>query len=176
MSHPKKPERVLFFIAVTERDKDLFESIRSDHFEELGMIILKSSPYDFSSYTDYYEEEMGRPLWKSYYFFESLREPDYLVELKHHCYRVERLFCDEQGRRRINLDPGYLTTAKVVLATFKDYAHRIYIGNSVFAEVTLIYREGAYQILPWTYPDYRDPRNIEYFLKAREYYRTLRRK
>ncbi len=176
MSHPKVPEKVLFFLAVTEAEKDLFEKIYNDHFKELGMVVIKSDTYDFSYYTDYYEEEMGKPLWKTFYFFERLMGPEYLIDLKHLCYHVEKLYSDSQNRRRVNIDPGYLNTAKVVLATFKDYAHRIYIGKSVFAEVTLIYKDGAFRALPWTYSDYKDQKHLEYFQKAREYYKSQRRK
>lgn len=171
MSHPKKPQPVLYFLAVMEREKDFFEGIKDYFTSSLGMVVIKSHTFDFSTFTSYYEQEMGKPLWKTFYFFEHLKEPDFLVELKHECYSLERQYTDSEGKRRINLDPGYLNLAKVVLATFKDYAHRIYLGSSVFAEVTLIYREGSYQDLPWTYPDYKEPAHKAYFNKARAYYK-----
>lgn len=139
--------------------------------ENLGRIILQSFTYNFSEYTDYYEKEMGRPLWKTFFFFESLKDPSYLVELKHLCFNFERERAIEGGRRQVNLDPGYISLSKVVLSTFKDYSHRLYLGRSVYAEVTLIYREGSFQPLPWTYPDYKCERVIEFFNKARSLYK-----
>ncbi|MFN4132318.1 MAG: DUF4416 family protein, partial [Caldimicrobium sp.] len=77
----------------------------------------------------------------------------------------------EGGKRRVNLDPGYLSLSKVVLSTFKDYSHRLYLGRSVYGEVTLIFREGSFQPLPWTYPDYKNEKVIEVFNKARSFYK-----
>ncbi len=171
MSHPKKVEPVLFFIALMEREPVFSGEVKSAVEEELGMVLLQSKSFDFSKFTDYYAEEMGSPLWKSFYLFEYLREPEFLVDLKHLCYRLERENVDSEGRRRLNLDPGYLTLSKVVLATFKDYAHRIYLGRSVFAEVTLIFRGGGFQPLPWTYPDYREELTLAYFNQARILYK-----
>jgi hypothetical protein len=58
------------------------------------------------------------------------------------------------GRRRVNIDPGYLLLERFVLATGKNYSHRIYLGRGIYADLTLIYRQGAFRALPWTYPDY----------------------
>jgi hypothetical protein len=171
MSHPKKVEPVLFFIALMEREYNSFKRIKDILEKDLGMVLLQSQTFDFSKFTDYYIEEMGSPLWKTFYFFEYLKEPEFLVELKHICYSLERETADSDGKRNLNLDPGYLTLSKVVLATFKDYAHRIYLGRSVFAEVTLIYRSGGFQSLPWTYPDYKEKMTLEYFNRARALYK-----
>ncbi len=170
MSHPKKVSPVLYFIAVTEREKGSFEKIKATISEELGLILFQSPYFEFSQFTDYYTEEMGHPLWKSIYFFEILKEPEFLIDLKYLCYSIERKEAFLE-KRSINLDPGYLTLSKVVLSTFKDYAHRLYLGRSVFAEVTLIYRKGSFESLPWTYPDYKEPFIIESFNKARALYK-----
>ncbi|MCX7613178.1 MAG: DUF4416 family protein [Caldimicrobium sp.] len=171
MSHPKNPKPVLYFMAVAEKEKGVFLSIARSFEGDLGMIVLQGTPFDFSSFTTYYNEEMGKPIWKNFYFFEKLREPEFLPELKHRCYQVERVTALPEGNRTVNIDPGYLNLAKVVLSTFKDYAHRIYLGNSVYAEVTLIYKERCFQSLPWTYPDYKTPQTLEIFNKARVYYK-----
>ncbi len=171
MSIPKEPKPVLFFIAVTENIQGLFLTFKEPFVERLGMIALQSHTYNFSDYTQYYEKEMGKPLWKTFFFFENLKDPSYLVELKHLCFKIERESATPEGQRRTNLDPGYLALSKVVLSTFKDYAHRLYLGKSVYAEVTLIYKEGSFQPLDWTYPDYKDEKVIEIFNKARTYYK-----
>ncbi len=174
MSKPKPVKPVLFFIAQTSSSK-----IKEDFLPQellprlepsLGMIALQSEPYEFSQFTSYYEKEMGFPLFKSFLFFEILREPEFLVELKHLCFYLEREFSEEE-KRLVNLDPGYLTLSKVVLSTFKDYAHRIYLGRGVYAEVEYVYWEGSFQVLPWTYPDYQEEKVIAMFNRAREFYK-----
>lgn len=175
MSYPRRPEPVLYFLAVTEREKGLFLKEIKDLFEdELGMIALQSDFFNFSEFTDYYEEEMGSPLWKAFYVFERLREPEFLLDLKYISYEIERKWATSEGKRRVNLDPGYLTLSKVVLATFKDYSHRLYLGRSVYGEVTLFFREGSFQSFPWTYPDYKKEEVIAFFNRARAFYKEKR--
>ncbi|MFN3921767.1 MAG: DUF4416 family protein [Caldimicrobium sp.] len=171
MSVPKEPEPVFFFIAVTEAEEGFFLKIKPLLEETLGMTVFQSLTYNFSEYTDYYEKEMGCPLWKTFYFFEYFKDPSFLVDLKHLTYQLERETAFEGMKRRINLDPGYLSLSKVVLSTFKDYSHRLYLGRSVYGEVTLIFRESSFQSLPWTYPDYKNEKIIEVFNKARSFYK-----
>ncbi len=172
MSHPKKPDPVLFFLAVTERERGYFlRELKKTFEEELGMVALQGPYFNFSEFTDYYEDEMGSPLWKSFYAFERLKEPEFLLDLKYFCYEIEKKTATPEGKRIVNLDPGYLTLSKVVLATFKDYSHRLYLGRSVYGEVTLFYREGTYQRFPWTYPDYQKEEIIEFFNKVRALYK-----
>ncbi|MCS7200190.1 MAG: DUF4416 family protein [Caldimicrobium sp.] len=171
MSHPKTPLPVLFFIAVMEKERGLFEGVKRELEEDLGLVLLQSRTYDISAYTTYYEKEMGKPLWKTFYFFEKLKEPEFLIALKHRCYLIERQWVDSGDKRSLNLDPGYLNLSKVVLSTFKDYAHRLYLGNSVYGEVTLIFRDKSFQSLPWTYPDYRASHTIDVFNQARTIYK-----
>lgn len=171
MAHPKTPFPCFFFIAVTAKKLDSIFSIFSSWEEDLGKVCFSSPEYDFSSFTSYYAKEMGEPLKKAIYFFENLKPPEYLLELKWKCYEVEKNTALPSGFRTFNLDPGYLGLSKVILSTFKDYAHRIYLGKSVFAEVTLLYRNKTFCELPWTYPDYKQLEIIETFNKAREIYR-----
>lgn len=81
MSHPKKVEPVLFFIALMEREHNSFKRLKDVLEKDLGMVLLQSQTFDFSKFTDYYTEEMGSPLWKTFYFFEYLKEPEFLIEL-----------------------------------------------------------------------------------------------
>lgn len=172
MSHPRKPDPVLYFLAVTEKEEGFFlREIRKFFEEDLGMIAFQGPYFNFSEFTDYYEEEMGKSLLKGFYVFERLKEPEYLLDLKYLCYEVEKKTATSEGKRVVNLDPGYLTLSKVVLATFKDYSHRLYLGRSVFGEVTLFYREGSFRDFPWTYPDYKQKEVMEFFNKARAYYK-----
>lgn len=171
MSHPKQPEPVLFFVALITSKLSLAEKIKDALCLYLGKVILSSEPFNFSQFTNYYQKEMGTDLKKLFYFFEILKDPDFLVELKHICYKLELDHTLSSGNRQINIDPGYLNLSKVVLSTFKDFSHRIYLRNGVFAEVTLIFKNKTYCELPWTYPDYKQPYTIELFNKARSIYK-----
>ena len=173
MSHPKSPLPVLYFVAITGREIDIWKESLEILNRYIGKIFLQSSIFNFSEFTDYYEKEMGKNLKKAIFFFKDLKSPEFLVELKHICYEIERKFADGKGNRKINLDPGYIELSKVVLSTFKNYSHRIYLGKGVYAEVTLIYKNKTFNPLSWTYPDYTQREIIEIFNKAREEYKKV---
>ncbi len=172
MSHPQKPSPNLFFLAITGKDLSLWEKVLINLEPDLGKVVLQSEIYDFSSFTSYYAKEMGEALKKGFYFFERLREPEFLIDLKYTCYKIERELAEPSGNRTVNLDPGYIALSKIVLSTFKDFSHRIYIGKGVFAEVTLIFKGKSFTELPWTYPDYKQPQIIATFNKARAWYKN----
>ena len=126
----------------------------------------KTWPFDF---TDYYTEEMGSPLKRKVICFKDLVSAAGVAEIKVETNRIEGLFSDN-SKRRVNIDPGYVTAAKLVLLTTKDYNHRVCIGKKIFAEVTLFFREGTFEAWPWTYPDYSSEEMIEYFNGIRQIY------
>lgn len=124
------------------------------------------SPIILWDYSDYYRKEIGWPIKRKFHFFEDLISQDSLKEIKLKTNGIEReLLMD--GKRAINLDPGYLTLSKVVLASTKDYSHRLYLGDGIFAEVTLIYKAGRFHPHINTYKDYQDETYISLFMKAR---------
>ena len=116
-------------------------------------------PFD---YTDYYAVEMGENLQRQFISFAQLIDPGALAGIKVLANELERRVNLDLGlpeeQRRVNIDPGYLTLAKLVLATTKDYSHRMYIGQGIYAESTLHYEHGQWIAWPWTYPDYAGPR------------------
>jgi len=122
-----------------------------------GPLAGRSDRYAFDVFTHYYAAEMGLGLTKWLAVFVEPMAPEALAGLKLAANGVERAWADEAGRRRVNLDPGYLTPLALVLASTKPAAHRIYLRDGVYAEVTLRYDHGAYAPLPWTYPDFRQP-------------------
>lgn len=129
-------------------------------------------PIDFASellpftHSDYYNAELGTPILRQFLSFERLFDQGALSQAKHLTNALEQSLAIE-GRRTVNLDPGYVTGAKLVLATTKDYNHRIYIGNGIYAEVTLHYHKGHFQPWPWTYPDYASPEYLSLFERIR---------
>jgi hypothetical protein len=121
--------------------------------------------------TRYYEREMGSPLVRVFVSFDRLMRPDELVETKVETGRLEDLF-RRNGRRTVNVDPGYICLERLVLATGKNYTHRIYLRCGVFADLTLVYHKQSFRTLPWTYPDYADPYVVELFNRVRNQYKA----
>jgi hypothetical protein len=120
-------------------------------------------------YTDYYTEEMGSPLERRFIFFSTLVRPESLPAVKLWTNDVEDS-TSNAGKRRINIDPGYMSQAHLILATGKGYTHRPYLRDGIYADLTLIYRGKSFQSLPWTYPDYGEKPVIEMFNRMRSKY------
>ena len=153
------------------REPELFTECTRLFTHEFGPVDLVSReiPWDHS---EYYREEMGTGLHRMFTFFEPPADPELLAAAKHLAIRIEASFsepADTAVRRRINLDPGYVTEAKVVLATTKDFPHRIYIGRSIYAESTLHYHKDSrsFQPVEHTYPDFRTEYCLKLFNEAR---------
>ncbi len=134
----------------------------------LGAVDDQTPIFDFS-FTDYYEEEMGVELKKMFLSFAKCVHPEQLAEIKKMTNQIEDLWSVE-GRRLINLDPGYLTGAKLVLASTKDFAHRIYLSGGIYGDVQLQYRHNHFQPSHWTYPDYQTDLALSFFSRVREKY------
>jgi len=151
-------------------DETLFAAAVAEFAGDLNGIDYESPLLVFDK-TRYYEREMGPELRRRFYAFSRLIAPEELVALKHRAQAVEAAF-RVGGKRRVNIDPGYLSLAKLVLATTKDNVHRIYLGDGVYAEVTLYFRKGHFHPWPWTYPDYASPEYRAIFARIRELYRA----
>ena len=136
---------------------------------QYGSVDLKSEPFDFT-FTDYYKEEMGSHLVKQFYSFEKLIQPDMLADIKNATISIETDFFIN-NRRVVNLDPGYLEESKLVLASTKNFSHRIYLRDDIWAEVTMRYIKGEFVTHPWTYADYSQRLAIEFLKTVREIYR-----
>jgi hypothetical protein len=153
-------------IASPERDLGQVENLLEEAF---GAIDLRSERIPFDR-TSYYQHEMGDELAREWVSFKQLIQQDAIADAKLTTSRLEKRLARPDGSRAVNLDPGYIVPPRLVLATMKDFAHRIYVGKGVYAEVTLIYREGAFQPLEWTYPDYRQPVALNFFETVRTAY------
>jgi hypothetical protein len=133
-----------------------------------GPVLMETPVEPWGS--DYYDGELGTPVMRRFCFFERLIKQDEIADIKVWTNRLEVELSTDSGRK-VNLDPGYLTTAKVVLATTKDYSHRIYLGKGIFAEVALIYKGSGFQPHVFTYNDFRDGLNIGRFEEMREIFK-----
>jgi hypothetical protein len=129
-------------------------------------------PFDF---TDYYLPEMGPDLGKVFVSFAELISPGDLARVKRETNGLEAGWA-LNGRRRVNLDPGYVTAAKLIVASAKDFAHRIYLGDGIFGDVQLQYRHGRWRRSAWTFPDYRTPLAHAFFASARDRYNQQERR
>jgi hypothetical protein len=168
-SHKPKVRPVKLICGVLfNRDFNL-EMAENNLISLLGPIDLKSPIFDFI-FTDYYASEMGGDLQKRFYSFDRLIMPDTLPDIKNATIKIESDSCID-GKRTVNLDPGYLEEAKLVLASTKNFSHRIYLRDNIWAEVTMRYAHGQFITHDWTYPDYSQELGIEFLSKAREIYK-----
>ncbi|MBU1084428.1 MAG: DUF4416 family protein [Candidatus Omnitrophota bacterium] len=119
--------------------------------------------------TDYYYGEMGGPLRRKLLCFKGLADKENIEEIKIRTNRLESKLAVD-GKRTVNIDPGYITEAKLVLLTTKDYVHRVHIGKKIFAETTLHFCGGRFNAWPWTYPDYASEEIRAYFESVRGLY------
>lgn len=171
MGQVRTPARVKFFCGFLLAPTAPHAEVEAALEQLFGPITSHSSIVPFTQ-TAYYEREMGPVLARAFVAFGPLREMDDLADFKHATNRLETHWSDAGGQRRVNLDPGYLDLAKVVLATTKDYSHRLYIRSGIYAEVTLRYQHKRFQPWAWTYPDYREPVALDFFTQLRETYKA----
>ncbi len=172
MGKPKFHQSVLLFYGILFTDAETLEKAEAELTKRHGAIISKSRVYDFN-YTGYYRKEMGgADIKRVFYAFEKLIMPDELADVKTASNALELTFSKDGVNRSINLDPGYLTLAKVVLASAKDNIQRIYIKDGIYAEITLYYKNHSFTPFEWTFPDYRES-YISYFNELRNTYRDL---
>jgi hypothetical protein len=161
----RKADEVKLFAGLITASKSLAEEALGMFSERFGRVDHKSPEIDFS-FTDYYKSEMGQTLYRYWVSFETLVNPSSLSDAKIYSNVIEEQFM-ENGQRRVNIDPGYITPAKIVLASSKDFSHRIYLRDGIYAEVTLIYKHKNFTSLPWTYPDYQSPTAFKFFNEIR---------
>jgi hypothetical protein len=168
MGDVRQPQPVKVFVGLLTAKPLALPVLNGLLEERLGPVDCESPLLDFA-YTDYYEPEMGVELKRKFFGFGRLASPDSLVDLKLFTNQVEQTLAIN-GRRTVNMDPGYLTPARVVLASTKDFGHRLYLGKGIYGEVTLMYQKKSFLALPWTYPDYRSEVYQRFFKELRRVY------
>ena len=159
MSEPQTPlpakllASIIFRNEENKGEKDLFAKVRDLLVREFGPLDYQSPQMQFQ-HTPYYASEMGVSLQRCFVAFHQLMDRDRLADIKLFTNRIEKQLLDHRGGRRVNIDPGLLSLENLVLATGKNFTHRIYLRHGIFAEVTMIFQKGKFVTLPWTYPDY----------------------
>ena len=171
MGQVKIPKKVRLFCALCYTDPIIRDRAIEILENDRGTIIETSQPFDFD-YTNYYSAEMGENLKKEFLVFGQLIDPVFITGIKLRTNAIEEEL-SLNGKRRVNIDPGYLEAAKIVLATTKNFSHRIYIGNGIYGDVQLYYRDGHYNTNEWTYPDYKTVDTITFFDRIRKEYLNI---
>ncbi len=160
-----KPEDAILFIGMLYSDPALLNSVRQTLESEFGdpLTVSDASKWDYS---EYYRDELGWPLLRTFIFFKKLIDPGSLADIKIRTNEIEESF-SVGDKRRVNLDPGYLTPSKIVLASTKNYSHRVYLGKGIYGEITLHYQNRTFRPHIFTYRDYRAKSCIDMFINVR---------
>ncbi len=168
MSIPSSPDPARLVIGVFTGNRLFFSDIAERLTRRFGTpdIISEWIPFD---YTRYYEPEMGDALMRRMLSFSGFIKQDDLADIKQFTNAIEKEYAID-GKRQVNIDPGYMVMSRFVLATGKDFTHRIHIGQGIYADLTLIYKSGNFETLPWTYPDYADTIMLQFLKGVRKKY------
>lgn len=165
----KETKPVKLIIGILAPDQNALKIAAESLETEFGKIDLTSDVWPFNQ-TDYYKSQIGEHILRQFVSIEKLIDPGQLAKIKHKTNELEQKLAAQVALnvpRPVNLDPGIIEPSKLVLATTKNYSHRIYIGDKIYAEVTLIYDKGNWNTLPYTYPDYKQKCYFDFFEKVR---------
>lgn len=165
----QNPKPVKLIIGILAANEDALGRAAGALETEFGAIDLKSDVWPFTQ-TDYYKDQTGSNILRQFVTIDKLIDPGRLAEIKHTTNDLEKQLAGGLTLnlpRPVNLDPGIIEPSKLTLATTKNYSHRIYIGNKMYAEVTLIYDKGPWKHFDYTYPDYRQKCYHDFFSKVR---------
>ncbi|MFH1268400.1 MAG: DUF4416 family protein [Planctomycetota bacterium] len=171
MGVPAPSSPGLLLLAAFSRHEAALWWARRRAVEAFGPVALQSPTFEFCE-TDYYQPTMGSDLRKTFLAFAEPVDPARMVDIKLQTNAWEEAYAqgsEHAEPRPLNLDPGYLTLGKLVLASTKDFCHRIYLERGIYAEVTLFYRHGRWEHHPWTFADYRRGDYQEFFCECRGY-------
>lgn len=168
MGGAKKHPPVKLIIGFIFKEEGVINRAKGFLERRFGKIEFESQTLPFT-HTDYYENEFGKGLRRRFISFKKLILAENLPKIKIITNLIEKKL-SSHARRRVNIDPGYLSLAKLILASTKDYKHRIYLKGGIYAEITLSYYGKTFNPLEWTYPDYKTPEYIAIFNRIRNAY------
>ena len=163
------PKPVKLIVGILAADHKCVYTAADALADKFGSVDLTSDIWPFDN-TDYYSDQTGPNILRQFISIERLIDPGKLAKIKLKTNKLEQKLVKKLALplpRPVNLDPGIIEPSKVVLATTKNYSHRIYIGGKMFAEVTLIFDKGRWCPLDHTYPDYRQQCYFDFFEKVR---------
>lgn len=164
------PLNVKLFFGILYSNNALYEELKQKIIIEFGEIDTESEEFDFS-HTDYYIPEMGDGLKRRFIScLPLISAHNDFVNAKLRSVELENQFAKD-NKRQLNIDPGYINEARMVLSSTKDFSHRVYLGKSIFAEITLLFAKNKFVEVPWTFPDYKTEKYKKYFINLRELYK-----
>ena len=169
MGKIKKFQGVKLITSIFSNEKELFDKVISILQRKFGPLDFESDFLPFNKIS-YYDKEMGLNLMRKFYSFKKLIRTDKIADIKIYTNKLEEKF-SVQNKRKVNIDPGYLTLGKLILATTKNQQQRIYLREGIYAEVSLRYKDKGYIPWEWTYPDYATDEYREIFNKIRKNYK-----
>lgn len=170
MGEPLKPIPVKLITGIFFVDKEVLFKAKEEIIKKIGEIDFESEIFDFN-FTNYYEKEMGKDIKRIFYSFKTLIDPAKIIEIKYISFEIEKKFKDPEGKRKINIDPGYMDFFKLVLVSFKPGGYKIYLDKGVYADITLWYEKGRFKPLLTSFPDFKNNLYEKTFLKIRELYK-----
>jgi hypothetical protein len=169
MSEPSRADDVKLISSLFSSDKAFIDEIIQVLEHRFGSVDW-ISPELFFDRTQYYAKEMGWPLHRRFTSFKELIRPEDAVDVKLETNKIEAEYL-ENGKRKINIDPGYISLERLILVTGKNYTHRVYLSKGIFADLTLVFNRGTFRPLEWTFKDYASPEIISLFNDVRERYK-----
>ena len=169
VSLPRQPKAVKLIMSFLYREEEALTTVLTTVDGRYGPMDFLSEALSFD-FTSYYEPEMGKNLKRRLASFRPLLSPEQLPGIKLWTNELEDRNRNEQQGRKVNIDPGYLAGAKLVLATGKDFSHRVYLRDGIYADLTLIFQKGSFLVLPWTFPDYASPPLLDLLSRLRKRY------
>ena len=168
-------EKEKLIIGVIYHDERILDEAMKILTDEFGEIDLVSEEFSFSGeFSSYYDDELGGEGMRRIYSFKNTVSPDMQADIKIRTNEIEAQF-SEDGKRKINLDPGFINHGRLMLATTKETGFRIPLKDGIYTELTLFYARGAWQKFPWSYRDYQSERVQHFLTKVRSIYLAERR-
>lgn len=173
MAEVESFSQVKLICGIIASQESIFKNAQSKLETLLGPVDSASPLFNFD-FTDYYEKQMGQNLKRQFLSFEELIPPARLSEIKLQTNNIEEKLREEEkvSRRVVNLDPGYITSSALIMATTKNFAHRIPLQHGIYAHLELLFTKKEAISLSWTYPDYRTEGYQHFFREARKIYLT----
>jgi hypothetical protein len=173
MGKPGDFKKVKFFCGLIFSQAAPVETVKNILAEKFSSIDSQSDLIPFTQ-TDYYQTEMGAPLFRQFISFKELLDPEKLPEMKICTNQLEAQFA-VRGKRTVNLDPGYMSEANVIIATSKNHYHRVPLHSGIYAHMEYMLKNKQLNFLPWTYPDFQTAAYVAFFKQLYELFKRSSR-
>lgn len=169
-SGKEKPfKKVKLFSGIIYKNKSDYHRARSILEKRFSLIDIESEDISFDQ-TTYYNEEMGSPLLRRFVSFRELIIPEDLPGIKIYTNKLEKRL-SISGKRMVNIDPGFISEANIIIATTKNYFHRVPLQKGIFAHMEYVIKKKQITPLEWTYPDFKKPEYIGFFSQLKQLYK-----